>query len=202
MDGLQGLGGPLVINRVSAFVNKLAGFLVALRTNVEIGKGTSVRWLRLGARGGTVRIGAQTIVHCRIAFDGPGLVVIGSRCYIGASHLVCRTAITIGDDTIISWGVTIADHDSHAIDWSGRQHDVADWSVGHKRWDSVKVAPVHMGNRVWVGFGATILKGVTVGDGAVIAAQSVVTRDVPANVLVAGMPARVIRRVNDSADLT
>lgn len=183
---------------VSEVLNKLAGFVVARQTNVEIGTGSSVRWLRLGARGGRVRIGAQTIIHCRIAFDGPGLVRIGNRCYIGASHLVCHTAITIGDDTIISWGVTIVDHDSHAIEWRNRQDDVTDWRKGQKRWVGVKIEPVELGRRVWVGFGATILKGVTVGDGAVIAAQSVVTRDVPPNVLVAGVPAEIVRHINDS----
>jgi acetyltransferase-like isoleucine patch superfamily enzyme len=57
-----------------------------------------------------------------------------------------------------------------------------------------RTAPVRIGDGVWVGSGATILAGVTVGDGAVIAAASVVTKDVPPGVLVAGNPARVIRR--------
>jgi acetyltransferase-like isoleucine patch superfamily enzyme len=185
---------------VSAIVSEVAHLLVRLRTSVEVGKGTSVRWLRLGARGGRVRIGAQSIVHCRIAFDGPGVVTIGSRCFIGASHLVCHTAITIGDDTIISWGVTIADHDSHAVEWRGRRNDVSEWMRGQKDWDSVNIAPVELGSRVWIGFGVTILKGVTVGDGAVIAARSVVTRDVPPNVLVAGTPARIVRHINESTE--
>jgi len=180
----------------SQLINRLAGLVVARQTDVQIGAGSFVRWLRLGARGGRVRIGAQTITHCRIDFDGPGVVTIGNRCYIGASHLVCRAAISIGDDTIVSWGVTIVDHDSHSIEWRDRQHDVADWAKGQKRWDSVKIDPVELGDRVWVGFGATILKGVTIGDGAVIAAQSVVTADVPPDVLVAGVPARVVRRIN------
>jgi galactoside O-acetyltransferase len=180
-------------------LNRLAGLVLARQRDVEVGTGSLVRWFRIGAKGGRVRIGTQTIINCRIDFDGPGVVTIGNRCYIGASHVVCRTEITIGDDTIVSWGVTIVDHDSHATEWSDRRSDVVDWGKGQKRWTGVKVAPVELGNRVWVGFGATILKGVTVGDGAVIAAQSVVTGDVPPDVLVAGVPARVVRRINDSA---
>ena len=195
MERLQESCRPPVIG-VSALVNEVAHLIVSLRTHVEVGEGTSVRWLRLGARGGRVRIGAQSIVRCRIAFDGPGVVTIGRRCFIGASHIVCHTAITIGDDAIISWGVTITDHDSHAIEWRGRQNDVSDWMRGKKNWASVKIAPVELGSRVWIGFGVTILKGVTVGDGAVIAARSVVTRNVPANVLVAGTPARIVRQIN------
>jgi len=184
----------------SRLINRLAGLLIAKQTDVQIGPGSFVRWFRLGARGGRVRIGAQTIVHCRIDFDGPGLVTIGNRCYVGASHLVCRAAITIGDDTIVSWGVTIVDHDSHALQWRDRQHDVVDWANGEKRWDSVKIDAVELGARVWVGFGATILKGVTVGDGSVIAAQSVVTADIPPNVLAAGVPARIVRQINELSD--
>ncbi|WP_309473787.1 DapH/DapD/GlmU-related protein [Curtobacterium sp. AG1037] len=60
--------------------------------------------------------------------------------------------------------------------------------------------PVRIGNHVWIGQGARVLKGVTVGDGAVIALGSIVTRDVPARALVAGQPARVIRE-NVSWDL-
>ena len=54
-------------------------------------------------------------------------------------------------------------------------------------------APIHIGNHVWVGVRAIILKGVTIGDGAIIAAGSVVTRDVPANTLVGGVPAKIIK---------
>jgi acetyltransferase-like isoleucine patch superfamily enzyme len=55
--------------------------------------------------------------------------------------------------------------------------------------------PVVLGDDVWVGAGAVILKGVTVGDGAVVAARAVVTRDVPADTVVAGNPARVVKRL-------
>lgn len=56
-------------------------------------------------------------------------------------------------------------------------------------------APVQIGNKVWIGTGAIILKGVTIGDGAVVAAGSIVTRDVATNAVVAGNPAREIRSI-------
>jgi galactoside O-acetyltransferase len=123
-------------------------------------------------------------------------VKVGDRCYLGASLLVCHTGIILGDDVVISWNVTIVDHDSHALDWERRKTDVTDWAHGFKRWDFVTVRPIHIGNKVWIGFGASILKGVTVGEGAVIGAHSVVTHDVPPFTVVAGNPARIVRKLN------
>ena len=59
-------------------------------------------------------------------------------------------------------------------------------------------APIVLGKKVWVGSNATILQGVTIGDNAVIAAGAVVTKDVPANTIVGGVPARVIKRIDES----
>ena len=106
----------------------------------------------------------------------------------------------MGDDVIISWGVTIVDHDSHALHWSLRKHDVSAWSRGEKDWTSVSISPVIIGSKVWIGFGASILKGVTIGEGSVVGAQSVVTRNVPPFSIVAGNPARVIRLIETEAD--
>ena len=184
------------MRKLLVILDWLGGFVVRQRTDVQFGSGSFIRWWGLGARSGRVRIGSGSIVRCRIDFDSPrGEVRIGDRCYLGASHIVCHTGITIGDDVIVSWGVTIVDHDSHSIDWDARKHDVADWMRGEKRWEAIKVKPVHIGNRVWIGFGASILKGVVVGDGAVIAAKAVVTRDVLPNVVVAGNPARTVRQI-------
>lgn len=178
-----------------SIVNSMAGVFVRARTRVTAGAGSRINWLRVGARGGTLAIGEHSIVGCRVSFDAPGTIRIGNRSYIGASHLVCHTGIDIGDDVIISWGVTIVDHDSHALDWARRRDDIALWHAGRKNWDGVAIAPVVIEDRVWIGFGASILKGVRLGAGAVVGAQSVVTRDVAPYTVVAGNPARVIREL-------
>lgn len=184
------------------FLMRLLGLLqrvIALSSGrVQVGAGSVVRWGRLHThRKGQVRIGVRSMVLCRVDFDGPsGRVHIGDRCYLGASHLVCHTSITIGDDVIMSWGVTVVDHDSHSPNWSERASDVSDWMKGRKNWEHVKVAPVVIGDKAWIGFGASILKGVAVGEAAVVAARSVVTRDVPPHCVVAGNPARVVRHLD------
>lgn len=88
----------------------------------------------------------------------------------------CARRITIGDDVAFGPDLTILDSDFHQI--SGQPS---------------MTQPVHIGNHVWISSRCMVLKGVTIGDGAVVGAGSVVTRHVPAGCLVAGNPARVIR---------
>ena len=152
-------------------------------------------------RGCFVTVGEQCWIDAKILFDRPGAsICIGSRVFIGPSALIAAEKITIGDDVLISWGVVIVDHDSHSTDYKYRRDDVVAWQNGRKDWAHVPIAPVHIGSKVWIGFGASILRGIHVGDGAVIAANSVVTKDVPPWTIVAVNPARVIKTLNPSTD--
>lgn len=95
------------------------------------------------------------------------------------SSINCFSYVEIGRNCYISDNVCILDSDSHSID-------------GNR--DEVK-APVHIGDNVWIGKNAIILKGCSIGNGAVVGAGSVVTKDVPDNMLVAGNPAKPIRKI-------
>lgn len=183
-------------------LNYTAMLLVRPRTKINLDKSAKVRWTALlSTRHGTINIGKQSILNCRIAFDSPeGRIDIGDRCYIGASLLVCHSEITIGDDSIISWGVTIVDHDSHSLVWTERSSDVIDWHHNKKNWGHVKVRPVHIEEKVWIGFGVSVLKGVRIGAHSVVAAGSVVTKDVPPYSLVAGNPARIVRSITAESE--
>lgn len=159
------------------------------------GRGSKMRYdLVTRTNGCTVTVGHDCIINARISFDREGAKFsCGDRCFIGASHFVCAGSIALEDDVLISWGVTIVDHNSHAIEWHDRSDDVLDWAQGAKNWGNVVIAPVHFGRRSWVGFNAIILKGVNIGEGSIVAAGAVVTKDVPPFTIVGGNPARVIR---------
>jgi galactoside O-acetyltransferase len=161
---------------------------------------------RLGKIDNRINIGTESVLGCLVVLErATGCVNIGSRTYIGGgSKLIASTSISIGNDVMISWGCTIVDHDSHSLDYRQRAEDIQSWRRGlikgglqvaaaNKNWDYVKQAPISIHDKAWIGMDVLILKGVTIGEGAVVAARSVVTKDVPPWTLAAGNPAQKIR---------
>jgi acetyltransferase-like isoleucine patch superfamily enzyme len=109
---------------------------------------------------------------------GLGRVEIGDSCLMSpGSRISASDEIILGDGVMLANGAYITDSDWHTIyDRMVREEPPT---------------PVRIGNNVWLGDHSTVLKGVTIGDNSVVAARAVVTRDVPANVVVAGSPAKV-----------
>jgi acetyltransferase-like isoleucine patch superfamily enzyme len=96
-----------------------------------------------------------------------------------------RGGITIGDGTMIGMNVTIATL-NHGLSLDTR--------------NTTYPSPVNIGDNVWIGSNATILPGVTIGDNSVVAAGAVVTKDVPENTVVAGVPAKVVKKINNNLE--
>lgn len=119
-------------------------------------------------------------------------IEIGNHVGISGSTINATTSITIGDYTIIGSGCLITDTDSHPIIAEYRQR------VDYLKYTKSK--PIKIGKSVFIGARSIIMKGVTIGDGAVVGAGSVVTQDVPANTIVAGNPARIIRKIEEHED--
>lgn len=113
-------------------------------------------------------------------FENAGLTLGGNSYLNEGCEIRCKQRVTIGEDVAIARRVQIWDTDAHIlISEDGSKNTVN--------------SPVVIGNHVWVGTGTLILKGVTIGDGSVIAAGAVVNRDVPPHCLAAGVPAKVIK---------
>ncbi len=167
------------------------------KCSVTIGNNVQISFRRIGNfPPAALTIGDGTIFQGRIAADRPGASVsIGNNTFIGSSLLVCAESIVIGDDVLVSWGCTIVDHNSHSICWEHRKNDVRETHVGNKDWTNVQIGKVRICDKAWLGFNTLILKGVVVGEGAIIGAGSVVTKDVEPYTIVAGNPARFIKRL-------
>jgi acetyltransferase-like isoleucine patch superfamily enzyme len=152
---------------------KLDGLaFIGPRVVLQIGTGAEIRlgrwsWLGHGTKirchEGVVDIGAKT--------------VFGQECTISAYQHV-----SVGRECVIADRVMLIDFDHGVVE--------VDRPIRHQ---GIYKRDVRVGNNVWIGYGACILRGVTIGDNAIVGTNSVVTRDVPANAVVAGVPARVIR---------
>lgn len=123
-----------------------------------------------------------TVLGRVVAGDGTKLLVQSGHLTLGDQvgidgdvRVICTERVSIGSGAAIAWGVTIMDADFHSIDGASKR------------------GPILIGDHVWIGVGATILKNVNIGDGAIVAAGALVTKDVPAGALVGGVPAKVLR---------
>jgi acetyltransferase-like isoleucine patch superfamily enzyme len=166
----------------NAFVNFYENGFLAFGTERSSFRGWAGRTSMYIRKGGELNIyGYNNIGRGSLVWilEGGKINFKGNTFTSGNSMIISKESITIGKDCAIAWGVTICDHDFHKLYINGEQQ--------------VETAPVIIGNKVWIGMNATILKGVAIGDGAVIAAEAVVTKDVPPGSLVGGNPAKIIK---------
>jgi acetyltransferase-like isoleucine patch superfamily enzyme len=123
-----------------------------------------------------------------------GCVEVGSDSTLVGAIFMCAERITLGRNVTVSYHVTLADSDFHPADPQLRIQDaIANSPSGDRRQrPAIESRPITIDDDVWIGIGAIILKGVHIGLGARISAGAVVTRDVPAGVVVAGNPAQLV----------
>lgn len=151
-----------------------------------------------------VTIGNDCMVGGTFTFESSeGEVLIGNRVYFAGGNVISTNKIEIEDDVFISWGVYFFDNDSHSLDYKHRLNDMQnhlkDWRSGlsnynvSKDWRNVNSAPIKVCKYAWVGMECKILKGVTIGEGAIVGTGSVVTKDVEPWTIVGGNPAKLIK---------
>lgn len=166
---------------------------------MRIGKGTKAIYGNLDFTGdGSIHLGEDCNLKNNLAVRLPeSQITVGNRCFIAAGTMVLAAdCVEIGNDVLIGEGCYISDNDGHSTDLEIRKRDVANRRNGFKVWDGIATAPVVIGDNAWIAPRSIILKGVTIGRGAVIGAGSVVTKDVPPMTLAAGNPARIIRTLD------
>jgi acetyltransferase-like isoleucine patch superfamily enzyme len=151
---------------------------------VRLGRGVYVNV----ASGGRLIIGEGTWIgsHAHLTADG-GTISIGADSFLGDGTIIVAThRIEIGRDALIAAYVAIRDQD-HGFDRPDLPY----------RAQPLKTGPVKIGSNVWLGTHTSVLKGVSIGDGAIVGANAVVTADLPAHSICVGAPARVLRGVHD-----
>ena len=172
--------------------------------NVEFGEGfycesAQVFKKLISKKPSAVVFGKHVSVYagCSFAIGENGKCTVGDFTLLNGAIVMAEEKIDIGSYCLISWGVGMADSDFHPLEPAQRLVDaqaLAPFFKNRPPRPKLKTAPVKIGDNVWIGMNAVILKGVTIGDNSVVAAGAVVTKSVPANVIVAGNPAEVVKK--------
>jgi len=144
-----------------------------------------------------IKIGKFVIVDGTLECYAKGSLTIGDHTFIGRCRIFAAHKITIGKRVLISDNVVIMDSNLHPISAKKRGLISEAWANGHfpDVYTGIPYARVNISDDVWIGANAVILKGITIGEGVIIGAGSVVTKDVPPYTIVAGNPARIIREI-------
>ncbi|MBI4232306.1 acyltransferase [Candidatus Peregrinibacteria bacterium] len=125
--------------------------------------------------------------RCKFQLFFNSKIIIGQNVGLNGTSITCRTTfVKIGDGTIMAPNVIIVDSDFHQL-WPPENRT---FNMGYENDKGVKI-----GKNVWIGMNSTILKGVTIGDNSIIAAGSVVAENIPSNVLVGGVPAKILKQL-------
>ncbi len=147
-----------------------------------------------------LEVGRGASTYLGTMFDvGPrGRVKLGDYALVHGARIICDSAISIGDYALISWNAVLMDTRRLPFDAGQRRKELERVPMRQPRLAAADVParPITIERNVWIGFDACVLPGVTIGEGAIVGARSVVAADVPPFTVVAGNPARFIRSLN------
>jgi acetyltransferase-like isoleucine patch superfamily enzyme len=151
---------------------------------------------------GGVKYGRGASTYLGTMFDvGPrGRVELGDYALVHGARIICDAEVIIGDFALISWNVVFMDTYRLPQEVQPRRKALERVPAHPLRVGAADVParPIRVERNVWIGFDACVLPGVTIGEGSIVGAKSVVTQSVPPFTVVAGNPARVIRQLDSN----
>jgi acetyltransferase-like isoleucine patch superfamily enzyme len=188
----------------------MIGLLVKVRSTLRersnrrrlnsVGTGTRLPgFIERRNEGATISIGKGCFIQGRLVAERPeSRIELADNVLVGGGTVIdCALSVIVESDVLISYDCIIADADNHSLFPERRVKDLDNWmNHGFHDWSHTAMAAVRICKGAWIGARSIILKGVTIGEGAVIGMGSVVTHDVPPRTIVAGNPARVIREID------
>lgn len=158
---------------------------------------SSANVVNMGGNKMDIKIGENTHIRGELlTFKYGGRIFLGENCFLGEnSKIWSGESILIGNDVLISHNVNIMDSSAHEIDFLERSDSFKSLLINGfpSEKGSILTSPIVIENNVWINFNTIILRGVTIGKGSIIAAGSVVTKDIPPFVLAGGNPCKVLK---------
>ena len=176
-------------------IAKVKSSLTQLGSILELRGDTQISLLDGSIRDDIIVHDNVMLLGCHLFSSHHGKIEIGNNVKIGSrSQILCVDKVVIGDYTAIATDVTIVDNNNHPINPEYREFmRTTPHNSDARSWIHSDHKPVILGRNCWIGSDVRIQKGVTIGDNSVIAACSVVTKDVPANCIAAGNPAKIVK---------
>jgi len=180
-----------MINLTIKILNKIKSLIAKSKID-KLGKNSKIHCLIFKRKvGAFINIGDDCLINGRLVTEtNNSKIKISSNVFIGGNTILdCLNEIKICENVLISYECILTDHDSHSIISEDRRMDLEKFQAKKMNWRDVKNEPILIKKNSWIGMRSIILKGVVIGEGAIVAAGSVVTKDVPDYTLVAGNPA-------------
>lgn len=155
-----------------------------------------------GERSDALQVGRGASIYLGVMFDvGPqGRVSIGQFTLINGARIICDAEVSIGDYCLISWNTVFMDSNRSPTDVVARRKQLERAAATEpRRIEPIEAGrPIRIGRNVWIGFEACVLPGVSIGEGSVVGARSVVVEDLPPYSVAVGNPARILRQLAPS----